>query len=195
MWDVCGAFDSFLSLGGKGLSVSKPSDNGPMPARSFDDANAFHRLMRRFASTPVGVALLRPTAHHLDRLITKATGGRSSLAALVTGVPVVMLTTKGARSGQPRTVAVYGIPHPDGLGLIASNFGGAKHPAWYHNLKAHPEATVAVGRDTWRATARLATPRERDEIWAKGVELYPGWRKYEVRAGNRQIEAFVLTRS
>ncbi|OBK91673.1 nitroreductase family deazaflavin-dependent oxidoreductase [Mycobacterium sp. 1165178.9] len=166
-----------------------------MPGRSFDNANVFHRTMRRFASTPVGVALLRPTAHHLDRLVTKVTGGRRSFAEVATGVPVVMLTTTGAKSGEPRTVAVYGIPHPDGVGLIASNFGGTKHPAWYHNLRANPEATVTIGRDTWPATARLATPRERDEIWAKGVELYPGWRKYEVRAGDRRIEAFVLARS
>ncbi|GAB1816659.1 hypothetical protein MUNTM_57030 [Mycobacterium sp. MUNTM1] len=107
---------------------------------------------------------------------------------------MVMLTTTGAKSGERRTVAVYGIPHPDGVGLIASNFGGAKHPAWYHNLKANPEATVTVGRDTWNTTARLATPDERDEIWAKGVALYPGWRKYEVRVGDRHIEAFVLPR-
>ncbi|OBI45211.1 nitroreductase family deazaflavin-dependent oxidoreductase [Mycobacterium colombiense] len=166
-----------------------------MPGRSFDDANAFHRMMRRFASTTVGAALLRPTAHHLDRLITKATGGRNSFAGVVTGIPVVMLTTTGAKSGERRTVAVYGIPRPDGVGLIASNFGGTRHPAWYHNLKADPEATVTVGRDTWRATARLATPDERDEIWAEGVALYPGWRKYEVRAGDRHIEAFVLART
>ncbi|OBK31955.1 nitroreductase [Mycobacterium sp. 1165196.3] len=166
-----------------------------MLGRSFDDANAFHRTMRRLASTTVGVALLRPTAHHLDRLVAKATGGRRSFAEVATGIPAVMLTTTGAKSGESRTVAVYGIPHPDGLALIASNFGGTRHPAWYHNLKAHPQATVAVGGDTWQATARLATPRERDEIWAKGLELYPGWRKYEVRSGNRQIEAFVLTRS
>ena len=81
------------------------------------------------------------------------------------------------------------------MALIASNFGGTKHPAWYHNLKANPQATVSVGRDTWRATARLATPNERDEIWSKGVEMYPGWSKYEVRAGNRHIEAFVLGRA
>ena len=162
---------------------------------SFDDANAFHRVMRPFAATSVGSALLRPTAHHLDRLITRVTGGRSSFAELATGVPAVMLTTTGAKSGQPRTVAVYGIPHPDGLGLIASNFGGVKHPAWYYNLKVNPEATVTIGRDTWHATARTATPRERDEIWAKGLKVYPGWRKYEARAGNRHIEAFVVSRN
>lgn len=171
------------------------SDNGTMPGKSFDDANAFHRVMRTFAATRVGVAMLRPTAHHLDRLVAKITGGRTNFAEIATGVPAVMLTTTGAKTGEPRTVALYGIPHPDGLALIASNFGGTKHPAWYHNLKANPEAEVSVGGDTWRATARLATTGERDEIWAKGLEIYPGWRKYEGRAGNRHIEAFVLTRN
>jgi deazaflavin-dependent oxidoreductase (nitroreductase family) len=171
-----------------------PGKNDTMPSRSFDDANPFHRMMRTFAATKVGVAVFRPTAHRLDRVANKLTGGRRNFAEIVTGVPAVILTSIGAKSGEPRSVAVYGIPHPEGMAVIASNFGGAKHPAWYHNLKANPEATVSVNRDTWGATARPATPRERDEIWAKGLELYPGWRKYEARAGNRHIEAFVLTR-
>lgn len=165
-----------------------------MSGQSFDNANAFHRVMRTFAATKLGVTLLRPTAHRLDKVITRLSGGRSSFAGIATGVPVVMLTTTGAKSGEPRTVALYGIPHPDGVALIASNFGGTRHPAWFYNLKANAAATVTVGRDTWQVTARLATPRERDEIWAKGVEMYPGWSKYEVRAGNRHIEAFVLGR-
>src|ERR1700757_1410521 len=101
-----------------------------MPGQSFDDTNAFHRTMRSFAATKVGAALLRPTARHLDRLVTKVTGGRSSFTGITTGIPAVMLTTTGAKSREPRTVAVFGIPHPDGLGLIASNWGGEKHPAW-----------------------------------------------------------------
>jgi deazaflavin-dependent oxidoreductase (nitroreductase family) len=169
-------------------------DNGTMPVRSFDDTNAFYRAMRSFASTKEGVAIFRPIAHHLDRLVAKLTGGRTSFTGIASGVPAVILTTTGAKSGEPRTVAVFGIPHPDGLGLIASNFGGEKHPAWYYNLKANPQATVSTGRDTWHAKARLATPSERDEIWAKGLEAYPGWRKYETRAGDRHIEAFVLSR-
>jgi deazaflavin-dependent oxidoreductase (nitroreductase family) len=152
-------------------------------------------MMRGFAATKVGVALFRPTLHHLDQLVAKLTGRRRSFTGIAAGIPAVILTTTGAKSGKPRTVAVFGIPRPDGLGLIASNWGGAKHPAWYHNLKAHPKATVSIGGDTWQATARQATPRERDEIWAKGVELYPGWKKYEARAGERHIEAFILART
>ena len=165
-----------------------------MPVRSFDNANVFHRAMRRFIATKVGVAVFRPTAHHADRLASKLTGGRRSAAWLLTGVPAVMLTTIGAKSREPRTVAIYGIPHPEGLAVIASNFGGAKHPAWYHNLKANPHATVSIEGDTWDAVARIAAPGERDEIMAKGIEIYPGWRKYEKTAGERRIEAFVLSR-
>jgi deazaflavin-dependent oxidoreductase (nitroreductase family) len=165
-----------------------------MPVRSFDNANPFHRGMRWFIATPIGVAIFRPTAHHIDRLASKLSGGRRSAAGFLTGVPAVMLTTTGAKSRQPRTVAVYGIPHHGELAVIASNFGGVKHPAWYHNLKADPHATVSVEGDTWDALARIATPNERDEIWAKGVAIYPGWRKYETRAGDRHIEAFVLDR-
>ena len=166
-----------------------------MATRNFDDANAFHRAMRTFIATKVGVALFRPTAHHLDRLASALTGGRRSASLIVTGVPAVMLTTTGAKSGEPRTVAVFPIPHPEGVAVIASNFGGTKHPAWYHNLKANPQATVCIEGDTWDAVARVAAPGERDEIWAKGVEIYPGWRKYEVTAGDRHIEALVLVRS
>lgn len=180
------------NTGLRGFSVAK---NDTMPVRSFNDANAFYRMIRSLAATKVGVALFRPTAHHLDQLVAKLTGGKRSFAGIAIGLPAVILTTTGAKSGEPRTVAVFGIPHPDGVGLIASNFGGAKHPAWYHNLKANPEATVTIEGDTWQATARPATPRERDEIWAKGVEFYPGWRKYEARAGERHIEAFVLSRN
>jgi deazaflavin-dependent oxidoreductase (nitroreductase family) len=166
-----------------------------MTIRNFGDANAFHRLMRTFIATKVGVVLFRPTAHHLDRFASKLTGGKRSFAGLVTGVPAVTLTTTGAKSGEPRTVAVYGVPHSEGLAVIASNWGGTKHPAWYYNLKANPQAKVSVEGDTWDAVARLATSGERDEIWAKGLELYPGWRKYETCAGERHIEAFVLVRS
>jgi deazaflavin-dependent oxidoreductase (nitroreductase family) len=81
------------------------------------------------------------------------------------------------------------------VAVIASNYGSHEHPAWYYNLKANPTATVTIEGDTWRATARQATSRERDEIWAKGVAIFPGLMKEAVRAGDRHIEAFILARN
>ena len=68
-------------------------DNDTMPVQSFDDTNAFYRVMRSFASTKVGVAISRPTAHHLDRLVAKLTGGRTSFTGIASGLPAVILTT------------------------------------------------------------------------------------------------------
>ena len=80
------------------------------------------------------------------------------------------------------------------MAVVASNYGAAKHPALYHNLRANPAATVTLEGDTWDAVARLATPAEREEIWAKGVEICPGLTKEQAWAGDRHIEAFVLKR-
>jgi deazaflavin-dependent oxidoreductase (nitroreductase family) len=165
-----------------------------MRVRSFGDANVFHRAMRTVAVTKVGRVFFRPTAHRLDQLVSRFTGGNRSFAGIAAGLPTVILSTTGAKSGQPRIVALLGIPHPDGVAVVASNYGAAKHPAWYHNLKANPAATVTIQGDTWVATARLATPGERDEIWAKGIEIFPGLTKEQAWAGDRYIEAFVLKR-
>jgi deazaflavin-dependent oxidoreductase (nitroreductase family) len=166
----------------------------PVPVRSFDDANLFHRAMRVVAATKAGRVIFRPTAHRLDWVVSRLTGGKYSFAGIAAGLPTVILTTTGAKSGKPRTVALLGIPHPDGVAVVAANYGDARHPGWYHNLKANPAARVTIDAETWDATAVLATPGEREEIWAKGVELYPGLSKERQWAGNRRIEAFVLKR-
>jgi hypothetical protein len=113
-----------------------------MPVRFFNDANAFHRAMRAIAATKAGRVLFRPTAHRLDQLVSKLTGGKRSFAGIAAGLPSVILTATGAKSGKPRTVALLGIPHPDGVAVVAANYGDAKHPVWYHKLKANPAATV-----------------------------------------------------
>jgi deazaflavin-dependent oxidoreductase (nitroreductase family) len=129
-----------------------------MPVRSFADANVFHRAIRTMAVTKAGRLLFRPTAHRLDQLVSKLTGGKRSFAGIAGGLPAVILTTTGAKSGKPRTVALLGIPHPDGVAVVATNYGAAKHPAWYHNLKANPAATVTIEGDTWDATAASPHP-------------------------------------
>jgi deazaflavin-dependent oxidoreductase (nitroreductase family) len=160
--------------------------------RSFADANAIQRLLRRVAASGPGSWLFARILHHIDRPVYRLTGGRHTFATLVSGLPVVMLTTTGARSGVPRTVPVLGLPTPDGIAVIASNYGQARHPAWYYNLRADPEGEIAVDGKRRRFRAVEAQGERRDRIWQQGLRVYPGWSQYERRASNRRIAIFVL---
>jgi deazaflavin-dependent oxidoreductase (nitroreductase family) len=160
--------------------------------QTYADAGPLRRALRRFAATGPGSWLFARVLHRIDRPVYRATGGRHTLASLLSGLPVVMLTTTGARSGKPRTVPVLGLPTPDGLVVIASNFGQESHPAWYHNLRAHPEGEVAVNGTKRRCRAVEAEGERRARIWELGLRVYPGWSQYERRAAHRRIAVFVL---
>ena len=159
---------------------------------AYARANAFRRLMRRLAASGPGAWLFARVLHHVDRPVHRLTRGRATLGSLVSGLPVVMLTTTGARSGKPRTVPVLGIPADDGLAVIASNWGQERPPAWDHNLRAHPDASIAIGRTSRRVRAVVADGERRERIWREGLEVYPGWSQYERRAGGRRITVYVL---
>jgi deazaflavin-dependent oxidoreductase (nitroreductase family) len=148
--------------------------------------------MRRFAASGPGSWLFARVAHRIDRPVYKLTGGRHTFANLVSGLPVVMITTTGARSGVRRTVPVLGLPTPDGLAVIASNYGQPRHPAWYHNLLANPRGEVTVDGVTRAFRATEAEGEMRARIWQEGLKIYPGWSQYELRAAHRQIAVFVL---
>jgi deazaflavin-dependent oxidoreductase (nitroreductase family) len=166
------------------------------PTRSYDRANALQRGIRRFAGSGPGSWVFARAAHRLDKRLYKLTNGRHTLATLVSGIPVVMLTTTGARSGEERTTPVLGLPtDEDSIAVIASNFGQEKHPAWYHNLRKNPEGTVTVDGDTWRFRAVVAEGERRERIWQDGLKIYPGFSQYEKRASHRDIAVFVLERA
>ena len=148
--------------------------------------------MRRLAASGPGSWLFAHTADHIDRPVYRLTRGKRTFASLITGLPVVMLTTTGAKSGLTRTVPVLGLPTDEGLVVIASNFGQRHQPAWYHNLKARPEGEVTVNGITHPFRARVAEGDERRRIWDRGLEIYPGWAQYESRASNRRIAVYVL---
>jgi deazaflavin-dependent oxidoreductase (nitroreductase family) len=160
--------------------------------RSFADANGIQRLLRRFAASGPGSWLFARILHHIDRPVYRLTGGRHTFAALVSGLPVVMLTTTGARSGLPRTVPVLGLPTPEGIAVIASNYGQAHNPAWFYNLRADPSGELVVDGQRRRFRAVEAEGERRDRIWEQGLRVYPGWSQYERRASNRRIAVFVL---
>ena len=159
---------------------------------AYARANPFQRGLRRLAASGPGAWLFARVLHRVDRPVHRVTGGRATFASLVSGLPVVMLTTTGARTGRPRTVPVLGLPTPDGLAVIASNWGQAHPPVWEHNLRADPAATIAIGRRTRRVRAVAVEGERRERIWRDGLEIYPGWSQYERRADGRRFRIYVL---
>ena len=159
---------------------------------TYARANAAQRALRRLGASRPGSWVFARLLHRIDRPVHRLTRGRHTFASVVSGLPVIMLTTIGARSGRPRSVPVLGLPTVDGLVVIASNFGQDRHPAWYHNLRANPNGHVRVDGVTWPFHAREAEGDERARIWQTGLELYPGFSQYESRATDRRIAVFVL---
>jgi deazaflavin-dependent oxidoreductase (nitroreductase family) len=107
------------------------------------------------------------------------------------GAPLVLLTTTGARSGQPRTSPMMYLDDGGRRYVFASKAGAPTNPDWYHNLKANPVVTVEVGTDELRATAREVTGPERDRIYAHQAGLYPGFAEYQEKT-NRTIPVVEL---
>jgi deazaflavin-dependent oxidoreductase (nitroreductase family) len=166
-------------------------DASRVSAASFHDANALHRAMRRLGSTTAGAWFFARVLHRVDRVVFRLTGRRGTFARWASGIPVVMLTTTGAKSGVPRTSPVLGIADGDALILIASNFGRDHHPAWAHNLRAHRNATVAVDGAVRELRARELQGEERERAFRLGGKIYPGYTAYRRRA-SREIPVFRL---
>jgi deazaflavin-dependent oxidoreductase (nitroreductase family) len=164
-----------------------------MPERpSFAQANRLQRTVRSFAASGPGSWLFARAAHRIDRPVYRLTKGRHTFASLISGLPVVMLTTTGAKSGQLRTVPVLGIPDGSGVALIASNFGQNRQPGWYHNLRAQPEVEIAVDGIRQRVRAIAIEGERRERIWEQALRVYPGFAQYERRASHRRITVFAL---
>ncbi len=119
--------------------------------------------------------------------------GHISLSRVLAGVPTIRLTTVGAKTGTERTVPVMGIPHEHTWVLVASNWGGDSHPAWYHNLSANPEVKVTYKDRTERYLAHEATGAAREEYWERAKQLYAGFEPYDRWAGDREFPIVVLT--
>lgn len=160
----------------------------------YDDANWFYQAMRRMADPAPMAWFYSHTLHHIDRFIFRLTRGRHTFANLIAGLPVVMLTTLGAKSGERHTQPVAGLPDGERMAVIGSNFGQRHHPGWYHNLRANPRASINVGGVTKDVVAYEAKGAERERLWQLGLEVHPAWAHYERRVSRyRHIPIMVLT--
>lgn len=123
-------------------------------------------------------------------LIYRATGGRVG-HRFPGGPPNLLLDHVGAKSGTRRTTPLTYIEDGRDVVIVASKGGNPKNPAWYHNLRAHPDTTAQIGREHRAVHARVASPDERARLWPKVVETYSGYRGYQERA-EREIPLVIL---
>jgi deazaflavin-dependent oxidoreductase (nitroreductase family) len=141
---------------------------------------AGRRLLVRSATKYLGA---------LHRLLYRASGGR--IGSRVWGMPVVLLTTTGRRTGKKRTVPLCSLRNGNDLVVIASYGGLDQPPAWWLNLQANPQAELRHGHETRAVTARNATPDERARLWAEVTGRAPGYLEYERRT-TREIPVVIL---
>ncbi|MFI1016161.1 nitroreductase family deazaflavin-dependent oxidoreductase [Streptomyces sp. NPDC020965] len=109
------------------------------------------------------------------------------------GMPVVILTTVGAKSGRIRKSPLMRVEHGGRYAVVASAGGAPKHPVWYHNVVADPRVELQDSHVRQDMRAREVTGDERDEWWARAVEAYPDYANYQQNT-DRRIPVFVLER-
>jgi deazaflavin-dependent oxidoreductase (nitroreductase family) len=158
----------------------------------YAQVGPFRRLVRATAATRPVTWLAVRIQQPLDHLVYRTTGGRATLSSWLSGLPVIMLTVTGARTGQRRTVPVVAIPAGAGLIVIASNYGRPHHPAWYHNLQSQPRAAVTVDGTTHEVEAHELLGQERDRCFEQAVGMHPGFAIYRTRATTRRIPVMRL---
>ena len=121
-------------------------------------------------------------------------GGQEANTLRDTGLPVIIVTMRGNRSGKVRKIALMRVEHDGEYALVASKGGAPAHPVWYYNLKANPdEVTIQDGAEPFEAHVREVSGDERATWWERAVAAYPPYAEYQTRT-DRQIPVFIASR-
>ncbi|MGY2030398.1 nitroreductase family deazaflavin-dependent oxidoreductase [Nocardia gipuzkoensis] len=112
--------------------------------------------------------------------------------ATLQGKPIILLTTKGAKSGKLRKTPLMRVEHDGEYAVVASLGGAPKHPVWYYNIKAEPHVELRDGTVTKDYTAREVFGEEKAQWWDRAVQVWPDYANYQTKT-DRQIPVFVLT--
>ena len=124
----------------------------------------------------------------------ESSGGQRANTFLDTGLPVVIVTTRGNKSGTLRKTPLMRVEHDGEYALVASMGGAPKNPVWYHNVKADPHAvTIQDGPEPFDADVREVSGDERAAWWERAVAAYPPYAEYQTKT-ERQIPVFVARR-
>ncbi|MFG1664502.1 nitroreductase family deazaflavin-dependent oxidoreductase [Streptomyces sp. Y7] len=121
----------------------------------------------------------------------ESSGGTQGTTLMDTGMPVILLTTRGAKSGKIRKTPLMRVEHEGRYAAVASLGGAPKHPVWYHNVKADPRVELRDGTQVWDMRAREVTGAEKAEWWERAVAAYPPYAEYQTKT-DRLIPLFVL---
>jgi deazaflavin-dependent oxidoreductase (nitroreductase family) len=147
----------------------------------FDPAtprNPVQRALRWTAKTRLGSWLALNVANRVDPPLMRATRG---LIKTPSGVPTVLLSHVGAKSGKQRTTPLVYFTDKDNVVLVASQTGKPRHPAWFHNVSANPEVELWARGRGGRYRAREAEGEERERLWDLAMKMYPGFDEYRLR--------------
>ncbi|HSL57198.1 MAG TPA: nitroreductase family deazaflavin-dependent oxidoreductase [Acidimicrobiales bacterium] len=155
-------------------------------------ANVAQRALQRMGSTRPGSWVFARVLPPVDRVLHRRSGGRLTVPGVLAGLPVIMLTTTGARTGRPRPSPLAAVPVADDLAVIGTNFAQRTTPGWVVNLEAHPHAELRWRDRTVPVVARPAEGDERDRIWATARSIYHGFATYPDRIHGRAVRVFVL---
>ncbi|HUJ04705.1 MAG TPA: nitroreductase family deazaflavin-dependent oxidoreductase [Streptosporangiaceae bacterium] len=121
----------------------------------------------------------------------ESSGGTEGTTLLDTGLPVVIVTSIGVRSGKVRKTPLMRVEHDGRYAAVASMGGAPTHPLWYHNLRANPRVELQDGAVRTEMIAREVSGDERAQWWERAVAAYPPYAEYQIRTA-RQIPVFVL---
>ena len=124
----------------------------------------------------------------------EASEGREANTLRDTGLPIVIVTNRGAKSGKLRKTPLMRVEHEGVYAAVGSQGGAPKDPQWVTNLLADPRVELRDGEQVWDMTARVVTGVERAGWWERAVAAYPPYQAYQERT-SREIPVFVLERS
>jgi F420H(2)-dependent quinone reductase len=124
----------------------------------------------------------------------ESSGGQRANTLMDTGMPVVIVATRGNKTGKIRKMALMRVEHQGEYALVASLGGAPKHPVWYYNVKADPTVSIQDGPDTLDFRVREVTGDEKAQWWERAVAAYPPYADYQKKT-DRQIPVLVATRA
>ncbi|WP_228561351.1 nitroreductase family deazaflavin-dependent oxidoreductase [Catenulispora pinisilvae] len=182
---------NILACPGPGAAADTRVPAGHLGCHDEAMTNPWNTLVTRMGRQKWFASTFQRVAPHADRFLGKATGGRVFLLT-GTGIPTLLLTTTGRKSGQQRTVPLLYSRHEGALLVVGSNWGQQHPPAWALNLLADPEATVSIRGKSGPVRARIVEGEERELVWNSLLtKNWPGYENYAERAG-RHINIFAL---